>query len=79
MTTVRAHFDGHVFVPESPVELPVGYVLEIPIPTAEPSASPASPFAGLLEQLEALPVNSDWPADGASQHDHYLYGTPTHA
>ena len=29
MTTVKAKFDGRVFVPEEPVDLPVGYELEI--------------------------------------------------
>ena len=31
MTTVKAKFDGRVFVPEEPVDLPVGYELEIAI------------------------------------------------
>jgi hypothetical protein len=79
MTTVKAHFDGRVFVPESPVALPVGYVLEIPIPTPEPSEPEPGPFAEFMEQLDALPPNPDWPVDGAEQHDHYLYGAPKQA
>jgi hypothetical protein len=31
MTTVKARFDGRVFVPEGPVDLPVGHVVEISI------------------------------------------------
>ena len=36
MTTVTARFDGRVFVPEGPVELPVGQVVQIvPVPPAD--------------------------------------------
>ncbi|MGD9855193.1 MAG: hypothetical protein AB7U20_09615 [Planctomycetaceae bacterium] len=31
MTVVKARFDGRVFVPQEPVNLPVGFELEIPI------------------------------------------------
>jgi len=76
MITVKARFDGHVFVPEQPVNLPVGHILDIPIvPPAEETVS-TPPLVELLELLEQLPANPDWPADGAAQHDHYLYGTP---
>jgi len=78
MTTIKARFDGRAFVPESPVELPVGYTLEIPIPASPPPApeSSSKPLAELSEALGRLPANPEWPADGAAQHDHYLYGTP---
>jgi hypothetical protein len=33
------------------------------------------PLASLAQQLESLPDDPDWPADGASQHDHYLFGS----
>ena len=76
MITVRARFDGKVFIPEEPVDLPVGYTLEIPIvpPPARADSKPA--LVALMELLEQFPANPDWPADGAAQHDHYLYGTP---
>lgn len=73
MTIIKARFDGRVFIPEQPVDLPVGYVLEIPI--RPPSGGPP-PLRALAELLEAQPENPDWPPDGAAQHDHYLYGTP---
>jgi len=78
MTTIKARFDGRAFVPETPVELPVGYTLEIPIPASPPAApqSSSKPLAELGEALSRLPVNPDWPADGAAEHDYYLYGTP---
>lgn len=79
MITVKAHFDGRVFVPEGPVDLPPGYAVEIPVSSppaspAEPSSKP--PLVELMEMLDKLPANPDWPPDGAAQHDHYLYGTP---
>ncbi len=76
MNTVKARFDGQVFVPEEPVDLPVGYVLEIPI--IRPSANSGSerPLVELLNLLNQMSTNPDWPSDGAAQHDHYLYGTP---
>lgn len=76
MAFVKARFDGQVFVPETPVDLPVGCVLEIPLPPAEPTEEPDRPLLKLARQLEQFPANPDWPADGAAQHDHYLYGTP---
>lgn len=78
MTTIKARFDGHVFVPDTPVHLPVGYTLEIPIPATPSDSTEAclSHLAELAGQLERLPANPDWPSDGAEQHDHYLYGTP---
>jgi hypothetical protein len=75
MTTVKAHFDGRVFIPEQPVDLLVGQAVEIPIPPPAKASRPTC-LGGLAAVLEALPSNPDWPADGATQHDHYLYGSP---
>jgi hypothetical protein len=76
MITIKARFDGRVFVPEGPVDLPVGCELEITIPapaSKEPAQFPLIELAALLGQF---PENPQWPADGAAQHDHYLYRTP---
>jgi hypothetical protein len=71
MATVKAHFDGKVLVPEEPVNLPANGAVEVEVrPVGE------KPLLALARQLEQLPDNADWPQDGASQHDHYLYGTP---
>jgi hypothetical protein len=40
-TTVRARFDGHVVVPEQPVHLSAGTVVNVPLPTTPPSGAPA--------------------------------------
>ena len=76
MTTVKVHFDGRVFVPETPVNLPVGTVLELPLQAKVAAPGVDRPLIALMEALAKLPPNPDWPADGATEHDHYLYGTP---
>ena len=71
MATVKAHDDGKVLVPEQAVNLPPECGVEVEVgPVSE------KPLLALARQLEQLPDNADWPEDGASQHDHYLYGTP---
>jgi hypothetical protein len=76
MITLKARFDGRVFVPESPVDLPVGTELEIAIVAHPAPPAPPSSLARLAEIAEQLPDNPDLPTDLAEQHDHYLYGTP---
>lgn len=70
--TIKARFDGKVFIPDEPVNLPAGSEIEISI--AAPNG--ASTLAGLVEIGKAYPDNPDSPTDLAAQHDHYLYGTP---
>ncbi|HXG11122.1 MAG TPA: hypothetical protein VNK04_15285 [Gemmataceae bacterium] len=76
MTTVKARFDGRVFIPEQPVKLPAGSIVEIPLPPTEPPAEEPTPLMVLARLLEQFPSDPDWPEDAAAQHDHYLYGTP---
>jgi hypothetical protein len=45
MTVIKARFDGRVFVPHEPVNLPVGFELEIPITNGEQSAGDEQPSA----------------------------------
>ena len=53
MSTVRARFDGKVFVPESPVQIPVGEIVEFQYPPVS-SHPPGSP-AAIMEVLRTLP------------------------
>lgn len=76
MTTVKVHFDGRVFVPEQPVNLPAGCQLEIAFTPPEPPAPDDKPLLKLLAILDQFPSDPDMPADAAAQHDHYLYGLP---
>lgn len=81
MTVIKAHFDGRVFVPDEPVDLPanvevalslrIGRETEVPPPT-----DGARPLSDLLERLGGPVHDPDWPADGAKEADLYLYGTP---
>jgi hypothetical protein len=75
MVTLKARFDGRVFVPEEPVNLPVGCVLEISI-AALPNGSTLTTLRQLAEIAGQFPANPDLPTDLGAQHDHYLYGTP---
>jgi hypothetical protein len=40
MATIKAKFNGHVFVPCEPVDLPVGSAVEIIVPRAAPGLTP---------------------------------------
>jgi hypothetical protein len=74
MITIRAHFDGRVFVPDEPVDLPVGCEVEIQIsPVTVPENST---LAKLAEIARLFPDDPDTPSDLAIHPDHYLYGTP---
>ena len=77
MTTLTAHFDGKVIIPDEPVSLPVDCALEVrvqPLQKRVPLAAEDRPLMKLVKLLEELPDNPDAPTDGAAQHDHYLYG-----
>jgi hypothetical protein len=80
--TILAHFDGTAFVPDAPVDLPVGTPAAVDVlpladgdapATAPPSDSAEPRFASFLDFVGHDP---DSPGDRAAQHDHYLYGTP---
>lgn len=71
---VKARFDGRAFVPDEPVNLPVGSVVEIPVDAT--GAGKATPLAALMDRLDAIEVEGDWPEDSASRVDQVLYGAP---
>jgi hypothetical protein len=73
MTTLTAHFDGKVLIPDGPVELPVNQALRVQVEPA--AAPPAKPLQRLAALAKRFPVTDGSP-DGAAQHDHYLYGLP---
>lgn len=77
--TVKVRFDGHAFVPEQPIDLPVGTIGEIVVVEGvNRGTSTKKPLLDLLEIVDRDESASDvcLPDDLASQHDHYLYGTP---
>jgi len=76
MITVKARFDGRVFIPEEPVDLPAEAIVEIVITPPNSKSSSRTPLAELAELMKQFPDDPDMPTDAAAQHDHYLYGTP---
>ena len=73
MSLIRAHFDGKVFVPEEPVNCPRDTPVHLLLLD---DADGRRPLVDLARLAESFPGDPDWPADGAAEHDHYLYGTP---
>jgi hypothetical protein len=71
MTTLLAHFDGQVLVPDTPVDLPQNRTLRVQV-----EEESEHPLLALLEIAEQYPDNLESPTDLAEQHDHYLHGTP---
>jgi len=75
MTTLTAHFDGKVLIPDGPVELPVNCALKVLVEPVRETSPTDRPLQRLVEVARRFPV-TDGPPDGAAQHDHYLYGLP---
>jgi hypothetical protein len=72
MATIRAHYDGKVFIPDEPVGIPPNTPVRLEL-TTEGSEPPLADLAKLANSLADV---AEWPADGAAQVDHYLYGSP---
>ena len=53
MTRLRAHFDGKVLIPEEPVDLPQGPILDVEV--REPSEPPIGSGAAILRAIESAP------------------------
>jgi hypothetical protein len=75
MTTLTAHFDGKVLIPDEPVKLPVNGALKVQVEPVRQTPSEEKPLHRLVQLAKRFPV-TDGPSDGAAQHDHYLYGLP---
>jgi hypothetical protein len=58
MTTLRATFDGRVIVPETPVDLPIGQVLEVDVRAAG-ELRPGSPELVLKLMKEGPPISKE--------------------
>ena len=70
MASIRAHFDGKVFVPDEPVNIPAN----TPVRLVLASDKGPCPLEDLANLANSMPPAPDWPADTAQQLDHYLYG-----
>ena len=49
MKAIKAHYDGHVVVPEEPINLPVNTPVRVLVPEADDSAVITKAFAQLSE------------------------------
>jgi hypothetical protein len=74
MVAIKGHFDGKVFVPDEPVNLPQGRAVILHVEMASEPV-PAHP-QGLWGVLQKHVGSMEAPADWSAEHDHYLYGTP---
>lgn len=74
--TLLVQFDGHVLVPQEPVDLPVGCTLEVQVQSSGRSGETS--WSDVADWIDALPPvdRGDLPQDGAAQYEHYLYGHP---
>lgn len=76
MLHLELEFDGRVFVPDQPVNLPQGYRVSLTV-RDEPGQPPAGrSLLGLARIADEIPSDPLSPVDRSIQHDHYLYGLP---
>jgi hypothetical protein len=54
MATIRAEFDGRVFVPSEPLRLPAGTRVEVivPVPASELTAAELSEWQAILHEIQ---------------------------
>jgi hypothetical protein len=71
--TLTVVFDGEVFRPTEPVDLPADTTYRVTI--EEDRATELDNELPLMKYLR-MAQTLDLPEDFAEQHDHYLYGTP---
>ena len=75
MIQLELKYDGHVFIPQQPVDLPAGYKVVVSVASTTDSA-PEKSLLDLVRLADEFPRDPNAPTDRAAQHDHYLYGTP---
>jgi hypothetical protein len=75
MVAIKGHFDGKVFVPDEPVDLPRGQAVVLHVQRAPASADRANGQT-LLDALSPFIGSVSMPPDWSVEHDHYLYGSP---
>ncbi len=68
--TIEAIFDGQVFRPADPLDLPSDTRCRLTVETL-PVAGSGDVWSLLAQAAGSIEAPADW----ADQHDHYLYGT----
>ena len=74
-TRLKVRYDGRVLVPQEPVDLPQGRLLEVELQPID-DGNERTGLSKLADELAKLPSDPNSPTDMAAQHDHYLYGKP---
>jgi hypothetical protein len=59
MSTIKANFDGQVFVPREAVKLPVGTQVEVVLPTTAPVAKTSTPAPSADENAEWSEIRAE--------------------
>ena len=72
---IRGHFDGKIFVPDEPVDVPTGrpLILHVEVAAAQDTGARSGDLFAAIDRHAA---SVEAPADWSAEHDHYLYGTP---
>lgn len=70
-TEILASFDGKVFRPEEPLELPPNTRVRLRVEEARPELRPAASFLRTAESLKL-----DGPPDWSARLEEYLYSEP---
>ncbi len=71
-------FDGSVLRPDTLLDLKPNKRYVITIVSEETNSSENTTIKDAWDVLEGLAGTVEAPHDWASEHDHYLYGTPKH-
>jgi hypothetical protein len=79
MVAIKGHFDGKVFVPDEPVNLPRGQSVLLHVQRTDAPASDTNNCESIWSTLQQYAGTVEAPADWSAEHDHYLYGTPKRA
>jgi len=71
--TIEAVYENGMLKPAQPLPLKEHEKVRLTVEPVQPSL--AERIVALARELPPEVLDS-WPTDGASQHDHYLYGAP---
>ena len=75
--TLHGHVENGLIVLDQQVPLPEGAAVEVQIVSPPPAIASETVLPTLAESLkDFIGVLEDLPEDAATNHDHYLYGTP---
>ena len=67
--------NGVIVLDEGTPPLPEGTKVRVETYARDDHPSPLTPLLELMDRLDQLPSDPDWPTDAAAEHDHYLYGS----